>query len=153
MEDADIYPHISAFLIAHRTLSLATADSDGVPHAANVQYVSDDAWNLYWVSNPESAHSQHLVARPGAAVTVYAHTDAPDQIHGLQMQGKAAAMQNEKAIALVRKLYEATYPFTAKPPYRDAIDKQTFYRFRPTWVRWIDNRRGFGWSYEKTLQA
>ncbi|XAL99384.1 pyridoxamine 5'-phosphate oxidase family protein [Phycisphaeraceae bacterium D3-23] len=151
MEDADLYPHITAFLIAHRTMSLATVDADGAPHAANVQYVSDDAWNLYWVSSPESAHSLHLAERPGAAVTAYAHTDAPDQIHGLQMHGRANAVQNEKAIALVRKLYDATYPFTAEPPYRDAIDAQTFYRLRPTWLRWIDNRRGFGWSYEKVI--
>ncbi|MFI4859173.1 MAG: pyridoxamine 5'-phosphate oxidase family protein [Phycisphaerales bacterium JB063] len=151
MHDEDIYPHISAFLVGHRTLSLSTADAEGSPHAANVQYVSDDAWNLYWVSSPESGHSQHLAGRPHAAVTVYAPTQSPDQIHGLQFHGKAYAMRNPSAIALARKLYEATYPFTADPPYRDAIDRQAFYRFRPTWLRWIDNRRGFGWKYEKTL--
>ena len=155
MEEVDIYPQVAKFLVGHRTLSLATVDAEGNPHAANVQYVSDDAWNLYWVSSPDSAHSQHLVDRPSAAATLYAHAeshaDAPNDIHGLQMRGKAIALRNEKAIALVAKLYEATYPFTVESPYKEAIAEQVFYRFRPNWVRWIDNRQGFGWSYEKNL--
>lgn len=151
MSDANTESEISAFLEAHRTASLATVDVGGLPHAANLRYVSDDAWNLYWVSSPESDHSQHLAQQPRAAVTVYAHVDRPDAIHGLQMHGQAIALRDASTITLVRALYEATYPFTAEPPYREAVAAQAFYRFRPSWARWIDNRKGFGWKYEKTF--
>ncbi len=151
MTDPEVDPQIADFLAAHRTASLATVDAAGLPHAANVQYVSDDALNLYWVSSTASEHSQHLADRPGSAITVYAHVDAPDQIHGVQMHGTAELLSDAAAVTLVRALYEATYPFAAEPPYRDAVAAQSFYRFRPTWVRWIDNRRGFGWKHEKTL--
>ena len=151
MESQETEQQITDFLVAHRTASLATVDGEGLPHAANLRYVSDDAWNLYWVSSPESDHSLHLADQPRAAVTVYAPVDAPDEIHGLQMHGKATAIHYDATISLVRALYEATYPFTAEPPYREAIEAQTFYRLRPSWARWIDNRKGFGWKYEKTF--
>ena len=142
---------VAAFLESCRTAALATADRQHTPYAANIQYVSDDALNLYWVSSPESAHSQHLLARPDVAMTVYAHVDAPGQIHGVQMRGRAGVVADPEAVGLVRTLYEAMYPFASQPPYREAVAAQSFYRFRPTWLRWIDNREGFGWKAEKTL--
>lgn len=149
--DSQTDKQITAFLEAHRTAALATVDADGRPHAANVQYVSDDGLNLYWVSSPGSEHSLHLADRPDAALTVYAHVDAPDQIHGVQMHGRAEVLSDTAAVTLVRALYEATYPFAAEPPYRDAVAAQSFYRFQPTWLRWIDNRQGFGWKMERKL--
>lgn len=151
MPDLVLDKSISKFLESQCTLSLATVDAEGAPHAANVQFVSDDQWNLYWVSKSEAAHSRHLVARPQSAVTVYAAVDGPAEIHGLQMHGIAEALNTELAESLALPRYSTKFPFTTDPPFRDAVAAQTFYRFRPTWARWIDNRRGFGWSTEVTF--
>ncbi|MEO1235346.1 MAG: pyridoxamine 5'-phosphate oxidase family protein [Planctomycetota bacterium] len=145
---------IELFLATCRTASLATVDADGQPHAANIQYVHADGWCLHWVSSPSSAHSQHLGANPRAAITVYAHLDAPDTIHGLQLHGEVDLViaHGQAQWHDVWDRYTAKYAFiNSLPQLRAAAEKQRFYRFRPTWMRWIDNRRGFGWKVEKTL--
>ena len=141
---------IQLFLAACRTASLATVDDQGRPCAANVQYVSDEGWRLYWVSGESTAHSVNLTARTEAAVTVYAHLDEPESIHGVQLRGQAQAIGGVDAERALR-LYTAKYPFVAESPYRDKVLAQRFYRFTPAWMRWIDNRRGFGWKVEKDL--
>ena len=150
MPDLSIDQQIGAFLAVCRTASLATVDDDGSPCNANIQYASDDAWRLVWVSSESAAHSVNVLAKPQAAVTIYAHLDGPESIHGLQMRGQVEALEDVQA-ADALSLYTTKYPFTAVPPFREAVLKQRFYRFTPSWLRWIDNRRGFGWKREITL--
>ena len=152
MSELSVDQQIAAFLAVCRTASLATVDAEGRPCAANVQYVSDTEWRLYWVSGEMAAHSVNLAERADAALTVYAHLDEPALIHGLQMRGVAEGIVGDAA-AEALGLYTAKYPFTAEPPYREAVLKQRFYRFTPAWIRWIDNRRGFGWKSERTLNG
>ena len=52
----------------------------------------------------------------------------------------------------IYKRYAAKFPFVSGPPYDKAMKLQLFYCFKPTWLRWIDNRKGFGWKVEQTLQ-
>ena len=145
---------VDAFLGRHRTASLATADDDGQPHAANVQFVHDEAWRLIWVSSPQSRHSRQLASRPAAAVTIYAPTDDPAQVHGVQMHGHVAA-----GVAIDRPgwdtlwdRYRAKFSFVqTSEALRAAVERQQFYVFTPTWLRWIDNRRRFGWKVEWRL--
>ncbi|MEM1355100.1 MAG: pyridoxamine 5'-phosphate oxidase family protein [Planctomycetota bacterium] len=150
MSEFSLDQQVETFLAVCRTASLATVSESGRPHAANVQYVCDPAWRLYWVSKPDAAHSQHLANNPYAAVTVYAHQDQPDHIHGVQLHGKAAPLA-ETDRSEVLPLYQSKYPFTTELPYRDAISQQLFYCFTPSWLRWIDNRQGFGFRVERDL--
>ena len=152
MSDLSIDQEIETFLARSKTASLATIDEHGLPCAANIQYAHDKAWALYWVSSMSSAHSVNLGARPQAAVSIYAHADGPEMIHGLQMRGQASLVE-AGLIEDVYKLYAAKYPFVTGPPYDKAMKLQQFYCFTPTWLRWIDNRKGFGWKVEKTIQG
>lgn len=143
---------IETFLATCKTASLATVDVHGKPCAANIQYVHDNQWRLYWVSSMSSAHSVNVDrAKPQAAVTIYAHQDSPEKIHGLQLCGVATLLDGGK-IDDAYKLYAAKYPFITGPPYDEAMKLQQFYCFTPTWLRWIDNRKGFGWKVEKTIE-
>jgi len=85
--------------------------------------------------------------RPEVAVTIYAPDDRPEQIHGLQLHGQCIPAPDRSAAL---EVYLARFEAAREPPYRQALEKQTLYRIRPTWLRWIDNRRGFGWSVEIT---
>lgn len=141
---------VATFLATCRTASLATAGDDGELFNANIQYASDAAWQLYWVSAEASQHSRNVVANGKAAVTIYAHQDTPELIHGLQLRGTAKVLAGPEA-ELALSLYAAKYPFVTGPPYDQAMKMQLFYRFTPTWLRWIDNREGFGRKFEKNL--
>ena len=151
MSDLSIDQEIESFLAISKTASLATVDAHGLPCAANIQYAHDKAWKLYWVSSMSSAHSVNVGAKPQAAVTIYAQMDSPESIHGLQMRGQVALIDDDE-LEDALSLYIAKYPFVAEPPFSDAIKRQRFYRFVPTWLRWIDNRKGFGWKVEKTIE-
>jgi len=151
MPDLSVDQQIETFLATCKTASLATVDAHGNPCAANIQYVHDSHWRLYWVSSATSAHSVNLGAKPEVAMTTYAHQDEPEQIHGLQLLGFASELKgDERATALA--LYSDKYPFIAEPPFDGLIAQQGMYCFTPTWLRWIDNRQGFGWKFEKSIE-
>lgn len=153
MLDLSVDQQIETFLATCKTASLATVDTHGNPCAANIQYVHDKAWRLYWVSSMSSAHSVNLEKHSqDAAITIYAHQDSPEKIHGLQIRGIAKALDGDM-IDDAYKLYAGKYPFVTGPPYDKAMKLQSFYCLTPTWLRWIDNRNGFGWKIEKTIEG
>ena len=149
----DIVCEAAALLAQCRTASLATVDEQGHPHAANIQYVHDDRLRLYFISGEDAAHSRHITANPAVALTVYHPDDRdPANIRGLQLHGRAEPISDEAERSRVLARYAKRFPFIADAPaLRAAVEKQTFYCMTPTWVRLIDNRRGFGWKVEKEL--
>jgi len=153
---------VETFLAVCRTASLATVGSGGLPHNANVQFAHGGGaadgggpFDLWWVSSPASDHSKDLAARAYAAVTVYAHADAPDQIRGVQARGRVQPplCPGDAGYAAALRRYVAKYPFAGGPPFNAAVARQGLYRFCPDWIRWIDNRRGFGWKVERSLKG
>lgn len=151
---------VETFLAVCRTASVATVGACGAPHNANVQFAHGNAggeefapFDLWWVSSPASDHSRNLAARPQAAVTVYGHADAPDQIRGVQARGTVTPVltPGDDGYPAALRRYAAKYPFVDTPPFDAAVARQGLYRFRPDWIRWIDNRRGFGWKVERVL--
>ncbi len=145
----------SMLLASCRTASLASVDEQGHPHAANIQYAFDDQLRLYFVSSPDAAHSKHIQHRPHVAVTVYDHHDEePAVIRGLQLHALAQPIDDPVERATALTLYTARFPFiTTDPAMGEAVERQRFYRLTPTWLRIIDNRRGFGWKMERDLSA
>jgi uncharacterized protein YhbP (UPF0306 family) len=155
MKGSELDRDIQLFLATCRTAALATVDDAGRPHAANVQYALRDGIDLLWVSSPSSAHSQHLLARPDAAITIYAHQDDAANIHGLQMHGSVQAIAGDTPEwNRAWEQYTRKFAFVAShPQFAEAVRSQAFYQFKPSWLRWIDNRRGFGWKHEVDFSA
>ena len=151
MADLSIDQEIETFLALCKTASLATVDAHGKPCAANIQYASDKAWRLYWVSSEDSAHSINIEHQHDAAITIYAHMDSPESIHGLQLRGQVTMLDRGQAEDAALLRYTEKYPFVSNPPFSEAIKRQRIYCFTPSWLRWIDNRKGFGWKFEKTI--
>ncbi|QDU71637.1 pyridoxamine 5'-phosphate oxidase family protein [Mucisphaera calidilacus] len=152
MPDFDVIQEVSVFLAACRTASLATVGEQGEPHAANVQYATDGGMNLVWVSSPQSEHSVDIEQSTHVAVTVYGHDDRPQGIHGVQMRGRAERITDNASLNAAWEAYTAKFPFVAvDPQFKVMLEKQAFWRFTPGWIRWIDNRKGFGWKVEREL--
>ena len=151
-DDVKIEREMRSFLTKAKAASLATIDVKGRPHAANVFYACDETLNLFWTSKRDSAHSLHVEDKPQTAVTIYAQTRSPGRLHGVQMHGVAQAVPAQgEAHDHAWAVYCKRYPFAKLPPIKQKVLDRTFYCFTPTWIRWIDNRRGFGWKVETEL--
>lgn len=153
MERVALRADIEAFLAAHHTVSLATVDDQGLPHAANLLY-APDGLTLYWMSDTNTRHSRHIETRPHVTATV-----APDYadfrlIRGLQIFGTARRLAGGESLATAARMV-SRYGFLAelaKGPaaLRAAFEKAGFYCLEPERITLIDNTQGFG--HKETLE-
>lgn len=147
-------PEIVRFLECQRTAGLATVDAKGRPCACNVRYAMDKKGRLYFVSRMDSAHGRQIVGQPMIAMTIYGDADDPMDIHGLQIRGHCTPLLPPPEGAKSHwnqawTLYAEKYPFVAENElFKQAVWTQCFYRLTPTWMRWLDNRKGFGFKVE-----
>jgi uncharacterized protein YhbP (UPF0306 family) len=145
---------LQAFLAAHNTMTLATLGPDGAPQAAAVFFAADDDLNLYFLSSPNSRHSQNLSRQPRVAATVHADGQAWQAIQGLQIEGIARQVEGPRSTAHAARVYAGRFAFlkglldggAADGPLalRGPVASSRFYVLQPTWIRFIDNTRGFG---------
>jgi uncharacterized protein YhbP (UPF0306 family) len=147
---------ILTYLHSHNTMTLATC-AGASPWAATVFYASDDL-RLYFFSSPESRHCQNLAANPNVAVTVQEDYKDWREIKGIQLEGKAAAVESllekGKAITVYARKYPAVIKLFTDPAsgifYR-AFLKVKFYYVAPEKVFYIDNAQGFGKRQELAM--
>jgi len=154
MDPGPLRAEIEAFLSTHHTVTLATVDDEGGPHAACVLY-APDGLSLLWMSDTDTRHSRHIEARRRVTATV-----APDYadfraIRGLQIFGTARRLSQSDELAQARRKMVLRYGFLASlangpAALRAAFDKAGFYRLEPRRITWIDNTKGFG--HKETLE-
>lgn len=126
-------------------MTLATVDEAGLPHAVNLYFAFDDRLALYFVSDPDSLHSKHLAARPQVAVTIYPQVKMWQQIRGVQLHGRASAIDAADWEAVWQR-YKLRFPFVVE--IEQLVRDQQFYQIRPHWLRCIDNCVHFGFKLE-----
>lgn len=146
----EVWETMLRFLERRSTMTLATADPAGRPHAASLYFVHDERLRLYFLSSPESHHARHLQDRPEVAVTIHGEPWDWRTIQGVQIAGTAGPVEDpqEREEAMAR--YRAKFPFVEALP--QALAHARLYRVLPCWVRWIDNTRGFGYRVEWRLE-
>ncbi len=147
LQEGELRQAILAQLHAHTVLTLATAGK-ARPHAVSLMY-AHDAFDIYWLSDPKTRHSQHLASNPSAAVTIAAQYDDFGKICGLQMEGNGRRLTEADEAAAGFDLLVARYPFLqafAAGDLARRLDAAAIYRFRPARLTLIDNSRGFGFK-------
>ena len=136
-------------VLAVPTMTLATVDADGMPHAADVYFAAADEEfpTLYFFSQASARHIKNLADRPKAAVTIHPGVSHWQEIHGIQMRGVVEQVKEPAEREAGTQLYMAKFSFTStlKPLFKVNI----LYGFRPDWIRIIDNRQGFGFKEER----
>lgn len=153
--DHKLFRRIADFLDLYHVMSLATVGPHGA-HAANVFYARDGT-SLFWISDAETRHSQHIEASPRVAATV-----APDYtdfaaIRGVQVHGTARRVVDTEQRARMLALLQTRFPFLARlaeapPALRAAYDRVQVYRLDPATMVLIDNTKGFGHKETLTLE-
>ena len=143
---------VSEFLILS-TMTIASSDRSGEPHAAAVYFAAGEDLNFYFFSDPLSQHGQDFVQRPQAAVAIYPDGQDWQDIRGLQLRGDVRIVYPGPEWEIAWVLYSDKFPFVAE--LKELVARNQLYVFIPTWVRLVDNRRGFGFKQEwhKVLES
>lgn len=139
---------VLSILSEAEAMTLATIGPAGAPRATPVYFAFDDELALIFLSDKNSLHSKNLTREARAAVAVYPQVEDWRALRGVQMQGSVHEIQPEER-ARAQAIYQRRFPFVVA--FSELIGDSCFYRFVPTWIRWIDNRRGFGFQEEWTV--
>src|SRR6476646_4626091 len=108
----EVRERMLAYMRGHITMTLATSNQN-VPHAATVFY-ANDGFDLYFVSDPDSVHSEDALANPAVFVTISQDYDDWQRIQGIQLRGRAELL--EHAFERAAEVYGAKFPFVASFP-------------------------------------
>ena len=144
--DPETIQSIRDLLESQSTMTLATVDEHGVPDATPLFYLLQDDMTLYWLSSATSRHSVNLCRQPQTAVSVYVSVSRWELIRGVQMEGTAREVTDRKRCEEVISAYRNRFQLGAMLSL--AISQSSVYEFRPAWLRYIDNSRGFGYQIE-----
>jgi uncharacterized protein YhbP (UPF0306 family) len=142
---------VRAFLLRCNALTLAYVDPDGVA-ACGLWYASDDDLNVYFLSSSSTRHGRALLAGGEVAFTI--HKDEQDwrMIQGVQGRGWCAPLLGTDA-AGAWHIYADRFPFVTEqfPDLEAALKAAELWRLTPSWLRLLDNARGFGHRQEIIL--
>jgi uncharacterized protein YhbP (UPF0306 family) len=133
-------------VLATTTLTLGTAGPVGRPFGTPVFFAADPDLGLVFFSDPDTLHVQHVIGRPEASATIYPEIEDFMEIRGLQVAGTVERILPGDDWERAWGAYAAKFPFVAG--LRPIVDAAWLMVLRPTWIRLIDNRRGFGFKAE-----
>ena len=109
-------------------------------------YIADEELSLFWLSSEASLHSGNLRRRPRAAITIYRPAVNWKDIRGVQMRGSVTVITDPKLRRAVVKTY--CQRFQLKAIFRLAISRCALYKFKPDFIRYIDNSESFAAKVE-----
>lgn len=130
----DIISRIKEVLDRTFTMSLGTVDEQGV-WVADVTFVYDEDFNIYWISHPMTRHSQAIEKNNKVAATITATTNSAEKGLGVQMDGVVEEV--ETTAQLIQKLCtKKNQPVPAQG--EDFMKGRQWYVLRPNQLGLID---------------
>lgn len=99
---------IVRYLDIARLMQVATCAA-GKPWCATVYFAHDNLHNLYWISVPETRHSQELAQNPRVAGTIVLPHTYGEPVHGLQFEGMAREVTDPDEIRSLSESYIERY--------------------------------------------
>lgn len=113
--DETLRGYIRHVLEAGTLMSIAVVDAGGI-WVCDVNYVSDDALNIYWVSNTNARHSVAIEENPQIAGMITVSGRDEDDL-GIQFAGRAERLDGPQD-----KLIALQYAKRRKPVPRRRVD-------------------------------
>lgn len=129
-------------------LSLAIVDEQG-SWVADVIYIFDDEFNLYWMSTPHRRHSRAIDSgstRVAAAIAVTQGPEMPDE--GLQISGVAQCVADPSVELLKRWMNKKQKEYT--PDMGTVLEDHVWYKLTPDRIELIYQEK-FGYDRQRVL--
>ena len=113
--------------------ALSTVSPGASAHINHMYFAWNDAFEVFWISDPDSLHSRNLARKSSAAITIYDSRQTwgrPDR--GIQLSGTAG---------VARDVREAERAYSTRfKSYGGLDDSLCYYSFRPRTVKLFDER-------------
>jgi uncharacterized protein YhbP (UPF0306 family) len=130
--------HVLDYLGEHKKLTLATASTTGVPHAASYMFVNEGQLLYFW-ARPESSTAKQIGQNPVVSFTIDDYVDDWSQMKGVQGTGECRAVLSSEEIIRVVRAFAEKYPSVQSNSQTTNI---SFFRVTPTQLQFIDNTGG-----------
>lgn len=128
-------PKIYHFLQTHQLGILATADKEGVPHAATIYFLVEPDFSIRFITKQQTTKHRNLQANPQAALAVY---EAVSQIT-VQLSGPVEEVSDvdelEHIVGEVVEIAASSSEGHRPPISKLDAGKYVAYRLRPSSVR------------------
>lgn len=128
-------------------MSLATQDDAGL-WVADVIFVYDDDFTLYWMSDPTVRHSQAILKNPKVAGTITASNTKNESNLGIQFEGHAQKIDGARYDLAAKHLSKRGHPVPAETD--DILDGDSWYSLTPSKIRLIDEAN-FGFAAQNVI--
>jgi general stress protein 26 len=123
------------YLQSQKTLTLATASSEGKPHARTYMYVNDGA-TLYIWARASSTTAAHVQGNPRVSFTIDEYVEDWNKAKGIQGDGNAELVSSGDEMAKAIGLFGDKYP---SPSSGASTTNISFFKVIPTAIQFIDN--------------
>ena len=135
----EVHAEIEKFLSAQRTMSLATADADGVPMAHGMHYYPDGL-RLYVSSLPYTKKLANIEVNPIVGYTVWRlpSYEKRDTARTLQVKAAASVVTDETQLVAVQGGLTERYPWAEELQ----LDVNVILAFEPIELLWMDISKG-----------
>ena len=140
----DIKPKIREVLEKGHLMSLATVDDGGV-WVADVVYVYDDEFNIYWMSDPDVRHSKAILKNPQTAGSITISNKTKEKNLGIQFSGKAERLEGIQFQLLIKHLAKRGYPAPDLSQAAKLLDGDMWYKLTPARIDLTDEEQ-FGFD-------
>jgi nitroimidazol reductase NimA-like FMN-containing flavoprotein (pyridoxamine 5'-phosphate oxidase superfamily) len=123
------------YLASEKTVTLATASADGVPHAATFMY-ANDGLSLYIWARPTSTTAAHVANNPRVSFTIDEYVADWNKAKGIQGDGTCEAVSAGEDVARAVGLFADKFP---TPSSGASTTNISFYKIVPQALQFIDN--------------
>lgn len=136
MSESAIPAHVLGFLGEHSVMTVATANSAGVPHAATMIYVNDGP-TLYFCTRPDTTTAAHVEQNPLISFTIDEYGDDLRAIRGVQGSGQVFVVLSPDAISAAMDLFRARFPTLTDMRARNL----SVFRIVPTSLQYVESQQ------------
>lgn len=122
------------YLEAEKTITLATASSEGVPHARTFMYANDGP-QLYFWARPTSTTAKHIQANPRVSFAIDEYVQDWNKAKGIQGDGECQLVSGddvERAVGLFAEKFPS-------PSSGASTTNISFFKITPALLQFIDN--------------
>ena len=131
----DVPPAVLEYLSAAKTVTLATASSDGAPHASTFMFVNDGLTIYIW-GRPSSQTSQNVAANPRVSFAIDEYVNDWNKAKGIQGDGECRPVGPGDGMAKAVGMFAEKFP---SPSSGASTTNIAFYEIVPTSLQFIDN--------------